>query len=310
MGSLTLLGSLACSEMETDAPEPTITVVTFNTGTPNLPGEGRDAVDMYYGNGLSWQAAIDDTRAFFARIDPDIVAFQEIFHPAECAAIPPEAHAGFICETWRDGDPTVAQEVLGDGWQIACHLGKPDKCLAVNRRLGHFAGCDGDLCLDGLDGAEVPDCGSGSRIGRGVVALENGGELTVVSVHGTSGLEQADQDCRLRQFEQIFSDLDGEPAANGERNVILGDLNTDPARFAGDDESAALFAQEVDGDPFHFITEVGTDVTPTYTLVNIDHVVSDALDGRCSHPGLEGEPPVAETPYFDHKPAVCEVDVP
>ena len=69
--------------------------------------------------------------------------FQEIFHPGECAAIPVEFHAGFYCETYADGDPTVAQAILGPGYQVACNLGKPDKCAAVRTALGTFRGCAG-----------------------------------------------------------------------------------------------------------------------------------------------------------------------
>jgi hypothetical protein len=319
---MALLVSGCSSDPDVPPEEPSIKIVTFNTGTTegrngqNNAGYGEEQgalSDMYYGNGLAWQAAVDDTRLFFERIDADIVAFQEIFFSDDCPSVPAEARAGFVCESWQAGDPTVAQVVLGEGWQVVCHLGKPDKCLAVNRRLGTFRGCDEDLCLDGLDGAAVPDCGGGSRIGRGVIDLDNGGVLTVTSIHGTSGIEPPDRECRVEQFKQVFEDLgDGEPAANGERNVILGDLNTDPGRTMDFDESAQLFNTYVGAaERFHFITEVGPDVTPTYTLFNIDHVISDALTGNCVHPGVaEGEPPVTDIAFFDHKPAVCKVDVP
>ncbi len=315
----------ACSSAPAPIPEkPTITVITFNTGTsggaavPGAPGTygpvEAELADTYYGNGLAWLRAIEDTRVFFENVDADIVAFQEIFFSGECADIPPEASDGFVCETWKKGDPTVAQTVLDAGWQVACHLGKTDKCLAVNRRLGTLRGCAGDLCLDGLEGAVVPGCGGGgSRVGRGVIDLETGGTLTVVSVHGTSGVEQADQDCRVKQFEQVFVDLgDGEPAANGTNNLIMGDLNTDPARMLDFDESAQLFMSYVGDDKrFHFVSDVGQDVPPTYVLFNIDHVASDTLAGACVYPGLtEGHAPVTEFRYFDHKPVVCKIDTP
>ncbi len=311
----------------TPLPEPSgHVVVSFNTGTnaglghdvPPDDGYGSDEAalsDMYYGDGLAWLDVIADAQAFFERLEPDVVAFQELFYSGDCAAIPDDAKPGFVCEQWQPGDPTVAQLVLGDGWQVACHLGKNDKCIAVHERFGRFAGCDAPLCLDGLDGAEVMDCGGGSRVGRGVIERVDGSRVTVVNVHGTSGLMQPDQDCRLQQFRQVFVDLgdgSGEPAANGERNIILGDLNTDPGRTADFDESAAEWNQHVgEGLRFHFISDVGPDAEPTYaTLFNIDHVVSDAFDGACVTPGVtEGEPPVSDVTYFDHKPIVCRVDI-
>lgn len=327
LGLAGCLGFAACSDAAEPVPVTSgYQVVSFNTGTN--AGLGHDVEpddgygsseaalsDMYYGDGLAWRDVIEDTRAFFARTQPDIVAFQEMFYSGDCAAVPDEAKPGFVCESWQPGDPTVAQEVLGDGWQVACHLGKNDKCIAVHERFGRFAGCDAPLCLDGLDGAEVMDCGGGSRVGRGVIVRDDGSRVTVVNVHGTSGLTQPDQDCRFLQFRQVFVDLgdgSGEPAANGEHNIILGDLNTDPGRTADFDESAAEWNAHVgDGLRFHFVSEVGPDAEPTYaTLFNIDHVVSDSFSGSCVTPGVsQGHAPVSDVTYFDHKPIVCRVDL-
>jgi hypothetical protein len=321
---LALLLSLAAGCGSTDTDDDSgraLIAVTFNTGTTtglphsDPPDDGYGSVqadysDQHYGDGLAWKAAISDARQFFERVAPDIVAFQEMFFSGECEAVPAEAQPGFVCEDWQSGDPTVAELVLGSDYQVACHLGKPDKCLAVKRSFGSFSGCDSSLCLDGLDGAAVPDCGSGSRIGRGRIQLEGGGTLTVVNIHGTSGITQEDQDCRAKQFSQVFIDLDGAPAADGERNLILGDLNTDPGRTYDFDESAALFNEFVGQDkPFHYLTDVGPDVPPTYAeLFNIDHVASDALRGNCWVAGhSEGHPPVTEMTYFDHKPVVCRL---
>lgn len=282
--------------------------VTFNTGTSEGMGhdEGPDdgygeeqavVSDEWYGNGLAWEDVVRDTIAFFSEVEADVVGFQEIFYSGECADIPAEARAGFVCEGWQPGDPTVAQVILGQGWQVACHEGKSDKCLAVRRSFGSFAGCDDDLCLDGLDGGEVEGCGSGSRVGRGVVELAAGGELTLVNVHGSSGLSGEDKACRAEQFALAFEEL-----ADGDRNLVLGDFNTDPGRWAGIDESAAYLAAVAEDSPWRFLTDVGDDAEPTYGgLANIDHVLSDSFTGSCAA-GV-----VSEIKYFDHLPQVCEV---
>jgi hypothetical protein len=293
--------------------------VTFNTGTTSgldhdgEPDDGytsadAETSDLYYGDGLAWTDFVADTRAFFDQLQPDVVVFQEIFYSGDCTQIPTDSVTGFVCETWFEGDPTVAQEVLGEDYQIACHQGKPDKCAAVKRSFGSFRGCDSDFCLEGLDGSSVPDCGSGSRIGRGVIDLEDGGSLTLVNIHGTSGLSPEDQACRVAQFDQVFVDLgDGQPAANGSSNLIMGDLNTDPIRLAGTDDSADRFLELVgDGKDFHFVSD---EELPTYqALFNIDHVVSDQLGGDCWAAGVSpGHPPVTEAVYFDHVPLVCRL---
>ena len=320
----TLLALLLCgcpvADDDDSAAEPlSFVAMTFNTGTSE--GMGHDAPpddgygseqaaisDTWYGDGLAWSSVVEDTRAWFAQTPADLVGFQEIFYSGDCATIPPEGQPGFVCEGWEPGDPTVAHTILGDGWQVACHQGKTDKCLAVRRAFGTIAGCDEDLCLDGLDGGEVDGCGNGSRVGRAVIELAAGGTLTAVNVHGTSGLSQDDEACRLAQFQLVFEDLgDGEPAANGERNVIVGDFNTDPARLAGSDPSAAYLTEQAEARGFSWHSQVGTDAVPTYAgLFNIDHVLSDGFTGQCWAAGVDvGRPDVSTVVYFDHKPTVC-----
>ena len=297
-------------------------VVTFNTGTTDgldhddPPDDGYTSTeaaisDEWYGNGLAWADAVEATRMFLEEIDPDVVAFQEIFFSEDCVDVPAEARAGFVCETWAPGDPPVVQTVLGEGYQVACHVGKPDKCAAVKRDFGTFRGCDGDFCLEGLVGSSVEGCGSGARVARGVIDRVNGETLTLVSVHGTSGFSAGDQDCRVRQIEQVFVELnDGEPAASGSANLVLGDFNTDPGRASDIDPSAARWNDFVgDSKSFHFITPIGASAPGAYLGVfDIDHVVSDVFTGSCTHAGLAGGPsPVFDGTYFDHTPAICTI---
>jgi endonuclease/exonuclease/phosphatase family metal-dependent hydrolase len=198
--------------------------------------------------------------------------------------------------------------VLGPDYAIGCHPGKPDKCLAVHQRVGSLRGCSAGLCLDALDGFTVDGCGSGARVARAVIDRVDGSALTVVSVHGSSGVATDDEACRVAQVEQVFVDLgDGEPGANGVTHLILGDLNTDPGRWAEIDASAARWNDFVsDSQPFHFITAVGPDAPGSYAgLADIDHVISDNLDGDCWHAGVDDGEPVFTTAYFDHVPAVC-----
>ncbi len=302
--------------------------VTFNTGT--TPGMGHDQgpddgytqehadrSDRWYGDGLAWVPAVEAATAWFADLQPDVVVFQEIFHPDDCADVPDDARADFVCEDWQPGDPTVAQRILGPGYQVACHPGKPDKCAAVRSAFGRFEGCSGDLCLEGMDGFTVPTCGSGARVARGVIALADGGELTLVNVHGSSGLSGEDKACRVAQVEQVFVDLgDGAPGTSGERNLVLGDFNTDPGRWLESDVSAARWrdfaAPSGEGDgsqAFTFHTDVGPDATTTYSgLANIDHALSDFAEGGCWHAGVtDGRPAVTDARYFDHVPAVCSL---
>ena len=312
---------LGCVPEQAPDIEWSMLAVTFNTGTTD--GLGHDAPpddgytsahaaisDEHYGNGLAWLPAVDATAAFFADLQPDVVGFQETFWTGECGAVPDEARADFVCD--RDpadvegGPPSVANLVLGGDYEVACHVGKSDKCVAVRTGWGSIRDCAGELCLDGAAGETVDGCGSGARVGAVLVDLIGGGELTVVHVHGSSGIAGDDARCRVAQFEQAFA------AANpATPNLVLGDLNTDPGRYAGIDASAAAWNQGVADGGFVVHTDVGAEATPTYGgLTNIDHVASDSFVGDCVHPGLGTSEPVSEATYFDHLPAVCRRRLP
>lgn len=328
--ALVLVGTAACGSGDPAPPNgPPFVVATFNTGTTSglphdaPPDDGYGSVEAgysndYYGDGLAWVAAIDDTRAFLAGVSPDVIAFQELFDPATgCAAVPPQALPGFVCATWQPGDPSVAQMIVGSGYQVACHPGHPDNCIAVKRSFGTFAGCSTDACPE-LIGGELAGCGHGARVARGVIELAGGGTLTAVDVHGTSGFAADDEACRVRQVDQVFLDIgDGAPGANGERNLVLGDLNTDPGRLLDADRSARRWTEfvTVPGSaprPFHFVSAIGPEAQPTYSdTVNIDHVISDVATGTCWAGGVsDGRPAPTAMTYFDHHPVVCDVAMP
>jgi endonuclease/exonuclease/phosphatase family metal-dependent hydrolase len=295
-------------------------VMTFNTGTTlglrhdALPNDGYTSAearisDEWYGNGLAWQDAIEAVQRFLRQVDPDIVAFQEMFYPEECSEIPERARAGFVCETWKVGDESVARVALGEDYQIAYHPGKTNKCVAVHRRFGTIRGYDEKLPTNWLEGAPVKGCGGGARVARATIDRANGEPLTVISIHGTSGRKPDDQECRVRQIERIFVDFgDGKPGIRRNRNVILGDFNTDPGRVASIDKSAARWNDFVGpGKAFNFISKVGVDAPRAYQgFVDIDHVVSDTYQGTCRYPGVDkGSESVFKGVYFDHTPVVC-----
>ena len=299
-----------------------LTVVTFNTGTtPSMADADRDDAytaahaatsDAWYGDGLAWLPAVDAAAAFLGEVQPHLIAFQEIFHADRCADIPPEHHAQFVCEAWSPGDPTVTQQLLGAGYQVACHPGKDDKCVAVRADWGRLRGCEAELCLEGLAGATVEGCGSGARVARGVVEDATGAaRLTVVSVHGTSGLSAEEQGCRVSQVEQVFTDLgDGAPGASGAVNLVLGDLNTDPGRFVDFDASAAAWADAVAASELDFVSPLGEEAPGSYQgVADIDHVLADRHAGACWHAGIDPHPAVLpEVRYFDHLPVVCALE--
>ena len=112
---------------------PTLGSMTFNSGTtrgvlgaqageadPDAYGTEQAALsDAWCGDGLAWQDAVDATAAFIAQVDPDIVAFQEIFWSEDCADIPPGAHPGLrvrkLASRQRHGGGGGARRRLAGG---------------------------------------------------------------------------------------------------------------------------------------------------------------------------------------------------
>lgn len=317
---------MACGPREpaSASPPAPFVAMTWNTGSGGLPSvtdpdgwtpDRASTGDDHYGNGLAWLPAIERASDLLDALAPDLVSFQEIFDPTDpeegCAAIPPSAHEGFVCERWRPGDPSVAEEILGEGWQVACFPGKSDKCLAVRTAWGTLRGCDGPRCDDVLRGAEVGGCGSGSRMGAGVVDTPHG-PLTVVGVHGTSGVSAEDQDCRVRQVEAIFDDDAPLAAVPG---VILGDLNTDPGRMSDSDPSAQAWLHATQGTGWSFASPLDPSAPATYLalpVVSIDHILSAGLRAdRCDLVGIDDAPvPFPQITVWDHRPIQCALAFP
>ncbi len=335
LAAVLALCAWACGDDPGEGQPPSVSfrVVTFNTGSAGPTGrvsgqeytdELKGIGDEWYGNGLAWLPAVEATRRWLEQVAPEVIVFQEVFSTEDCSDIPVVEREGFVCAGHSPGDDTVAQLVLGEGYQLMCQLQHNDKCAAVRLDFGSFAGCEADYCPEGLAGAEVDGCGHGSRVGRGTIDLVVGETLTLVSFHGSSGVTSEDMECRRRQVDQVFVDLgtgDGQPAANGERNLIMGDLNTDPVRWASFDASAARWLDFVANPdapasswdrPFHFVSDVGEEAEPTYAaLFNIDHVVSDRATGSCWVAGItSGHPYVLGADvYFDHHPIVCDLEM-
>ena len=299
-------------------------VMTFNGGTTDgLPhdrdlddgyGEAEAAIaDALYENSLSFRPAEAALTAFLAQTAPDIVVFQEIFHDPWCEAIEVDPALDFVCAGYTPQRALQIERLLGPAFQVACADGQPDNCLGVRRSVGTIRGCPADApCPGGLAGHGPPSgCSRGARVGRAVVDLADGTPLVVINAHGTSGFTAEDQACRRDQFAQIFVDTgDGQPAADGALNLVMGDFNTDPVMLVAVDPSAAALADLSQAAGFEFLSPTDPSGPATYygVAVRIDHVLSDGLVGPCVIAGgTEGVPPVMEMVYWDHRPVICDV---
>ena len=305
-----------------DDDEPII-VMTFNVGTATgLPhdvgddgytSEMADIADELYENSLSWNPAEEALRQYLAELRPAVAVFQENYYDPWCEDIPVDPELDFVCKDYSPERPTQLERLFGPDYQVACSQDHPDNCGVVRRDFGTFAGCnDEPFCLDGFFGMAPPSgCTSRSRVWSIVINKTNGEDWTLVNVHASSGFERDVRACRADQIRQIFEDRgDGQPLANGDINLVMGDINTDPFLAPIIDESARVWNQNVgDGLPFDYLSADRVGIDPNYALIlHVDHVVSDILTGSCVVPGVTDDmPPVMDAIYWDHKPVVCQV---
>lgn len=306
-------------------------VMTFNCGTTDGldhdrgedegQGDGYTSemariTDEFYENSLSWNPAEAALTSFLSMKQVDIVVFQEMYFDPWCETIEVDPQLDFVCRDYTPQRPLQVERLLGAGYQVACADGQEDNCIAVSSDFASLRGCPANApCIGGLEGMGPPSgCSNGARISRIELDLvDDDRDIVVVNVHGTSGINPEDQDCRADQFSQIFEDRgDGTPAANGDVNLVMGDLNTDPFLVGDAEPSSAMWNRFVGpAKPFDYISSSDLDGPPTYAgLFRIDHVASDAIRGECVVAGEHGESPIWNTVYWDHNPVICDVFLP
>ena len=302
-------------------------VMTFNVGTTTGlfhdfgPIDGytqnmAQVTDDFYHNSLSWNPAEEALTDFLETHRPHIVAFQELFYDPWCEEIVVDPTLDFVCKNYTAERPLQMERLLGENYQVACAVGQEDNCVGIDKSFGTFRGCPLDEpCMDGLFGMGPPSgCSNGARVGSILIDLADGTELVLVNVHGTSGFKFEDMNCRADQFEQIFIDRgDGQPAAYGQANLVMGDINTDPFLASFIDVSARTWNQYVGAQlAFDYISSDSAAGPGTYFygLAHIDHVISDTILGECVVPGSsDGVPGVMDAVYWDHSPVLCTVEM-
>ena len=292
--------------------------MTFNAGTNALLGHDGSADDGYtskharitdalYRDNLSWNPAEAALISFLERIRPDIVGFQEMWHDPWCEEIDVDPSLDFVCQGYDPGRALQIERLLGPDYHTACAPKQVDNCVGVRKDLGVIV--DGEVW--GID--TVDSCSGLGRVGAFDVRMGEGADqrtLRVVNVHARSGITQQDMGCRTAQLKQVFEDFgDGDPAAGRGDALVFGDMNVDPEQWIEFDPSAAYWNEWVgSGQP----SKALTGPTPTHRLgTRLDHVIGRGLDGACVvHGEDEGSEPVMQALYWDHRPVVCEVNLP
>lgn len=303
-------------------------VATFNVGTSSQTLHDKDEeqgdgdgytstqaayINDYLGNSLAWFPAEAALKAWLDKERPEIVAFQEMMWDPWCEDAPaPPPDIGLVCQGYTADRPWTAERLLGEDYQLAYAVGQEDLFVGVRRDFGRLDGCPETGRCTALTGQGVfGECNKSPRVTAITVTVKDGRQLVLVNAHTTAGMNEHDQMCRAKQIDQIFlDDGSGQPLANGEVNLVLGDMNTDPFLFAGADASADQLNKYIGpGKAFAYLSSASAEGPPTHvTTMRLDHVASDALTGSCVVPGeSEGTQLIMTTSFFDHRPVLCAV---
>ncbi len=250
------------------------TLLQANVGTSLL------ACDAPYVYKLCEKSVEDALRENIARLDPDVVALQEVLPDGFCDTLAePEDDPRFICHPDNVGDePSQARRLVGPDYQILCDDRHGYECVAA--RAGVLTGPY--LVAPPVESDADEECSTGFSVGSVIATLPGAAGFTLVNGHPQSAFIGA---CRAKQLAQVFAD-DG----LAQRETLLsGDWNLDPYR-AGDDPSVTTWVQFVgpdDATRFHYHSGVAERQPPYPTNVVagiasvLDHVASTSLEGTC-----------------------------
>jgi len=187
-----------------------------------------------------------------ARLQPDIIALQELTDQAQCEEFTEKTPQKECYRFWKKEPPDQARRLVGSDYTIVCDSRNRYECIAVSTSSGVIEGCGvGELC-DQKIATDVPQAGCDTGFtASSVNAILHGQVITIVNAH----LQSTSISCREWSLRQIFESVEGRlPLASGERVLLLGDFNLDP--FRSSDASTYLWCNYVgmpgDGKPFWY----------------------------------------------------------
>lgn len=256
--------------------------------------------------------------AGIAKINPDIVALQEVYDVSWCEKKPPEKNKTKVCRDYDKITPRdQVRRLLGDQYTIVCDGRSNYECVGLKKTVGKIENCpDGELCKGPNAAITLPEpegC-EPYPVVFGVNFIIGGKTIRMVNAHPAASQAK----CRKGDISNLFGNAaDTGPLADPKLNVLtMGDFNTDP--FHGtDDEAADILRDNVGpGKTFYYLSGPAEHDPPFTTSVNrtIDHVFTNFANGKCKtlgrdkdNPRLDGSVGEPRTEGTDHSPVLCEI---
>jgi len=292
-----------------------VDVIELRVMTANV-GNSDPRCYFHYSWGLCYQDVEQRLAESFRKLQPDIIALQEVTHPSQCEGWE-EKNPSKVCYNFQMREPAYqVRRLLGDEYTIACEPRNHRDCVGVHTKAGFIQGCPlGGYCEDvGSSDAPLSQCDAGFTV-FAVTIVVHGQPIRVINGHPPN--RNVDT-CRTHAIRQIFESYKGHPPlASGERNLIMGDLNMDPFRFS--DTTTELWEQYVGlpGSSLPFSHHSGpAERWPPYDTIVVgpyrrvlDFVASDFAVGTCQVLGVSpGTQRIDGGKGTDHRAVYCTLE--
>ena len=290
-------------------------VLTANVG--NLDGVWKKSTmcPSYY-QGAQCEPKTEQVIAkALAAYRPDIVVLNEVFDADLCHG-KNEKDPRWICNDHKNRSPyQQVRRYLGPDYTIVCDGIAHYDCIGVRTSRFTVKECAaGKVCMGESQTPVHPAAckGIGSITSVSAAHLTIGGKgITVINGHPLNAVDFTGDACREAQYKQLFEVL-----ADGQRTLIMGDMNGDPIRFPTIFDSFKYWNTRVGvGMRFRYHSGPAESTPPPATFQSfftLDYVLSDFLVGTCRTLGAVLDSHKLDYPVarMDHLAIVCDLVMP
>jgi len=256
------------------------------------------------------------------KLDPDIVALQEVFDIDWCGKMPPEKDDRKVCYEYTGRKIShQVRRMLGPDYTIVCDGRSHFECIGVKNTLGSIVGCPpGEICRDrGSLTHGVPEGCDTKPVAFGIDVEIHDMLVRVVNAHPAASGEE----CRAEEVRRVFEGYGDVPplALRDRQTIVMGDLNLDPFRDGSDSPDIMAWNSHVgEGKEYYYVSGPAEEDPPLPTNAGrtIDHVVTNFASGLCATLGeapgtvrLDGiDTPRAVMEANDHRALLCDLVFP
>lgn len=248
-----------------------ITILTANLG--NLSPKCRRFMNNLCDKNVEQRIA-----ASIRQLRPDIVAFQEVMAPSQCADDETQLS---VCGL-EDNGPQV-RRLVGQEYSLVCDVRNGYECVGIHVDVGEILDCPrGDMCVNARTVGPIDGCDNGFTASVATVQLDTNDRFDLANIH----LQSSSDLCRIQLLNSLLDENDRSPVLIERNAIITGDFNLDPWRDSS--QSASVWEDKRrsgwHGSSFQYLSGISERDPPYFTSFpfrkTVDFVVSNFAAGQ------------------------------